>query len=241
MHKKENFAKGKVVLGIFAHPDDLEFGSAGTVAKLIREGTTVYYLVLTDGSKGSENISLAHEELRQIRHQEQEAAAKVLGIKEVFFLDYVDGELENTAEVRQRIVRVIRQVKPDIVITLDPSFLYDEEWGIINHPDHRAAGQAALDAVFPFARNVRSFVKLLEEGLPIHQVTEVLLNNFQRMNYIVDISETMEVKLKALSQHKSQHDDSIKVKNFMQQINQKLGKKIGVKYAEGFIKIELAE
>lgn len=230
-----------VVLGVFAHPDDMEFGSAGTIAKLIDKGATAYYLVLTDGSKGSENMKISHEQLRQIRHREQQAAAKILGVSEVFFMDYTDGELENSPEVRQSIVRYIRQLKPDTVITMDPTFAYDEERGFINHPDHRVAGQATLDAVFPFARNTRTFPKLLKENLPAHKVREVLLNNFQKMNYFVDISETMEVKLKALAQHKSQHDDTQAISRFLKASGETLGEKIGAKYAEGFIRIKIED
>lgn len=228
-----------VILAIFAHPDDMEFGSAGTIAKLVREGASAYYLVLTDGSKGSEDIKITHEELRQIRQKEQLSAAKVVGVKDVFFLDYIDGELENNPEVRQMIVRYIRQLKPDTVITMDPTFTYDEERGFINHPDHRAAGQIALDAVFPFARNPRTFPSLIEENLPIHKVKEVLLINFQKMNYFVDISETMEIKLKALAKHKSQCDDAREIGEFLRESSRRLGEKIGAKYAEGFVRIKI--
>ncbi len=228
---------GKIILGVAAHPDDLEFGCGGSVAKWVSEGATAYFLVLTDGSKGSEDQNITPEELKVIRRSEQEEAAKILGVKENIFLDYIDGELENSLELRKKIVRVIRQLKPDVVITMDPSFLYDAKMGFINHPDHRAAGQATLDAIFPFARNTKTFPELLEEGLPSHKVSEVLLVNFQNTNYFVDITETFETKLKAILKHKSQVENPEEIKSFMEKAGKMLGEKINVNYAEGFIKI----
>ena len=227
----------KIVLGVCAHPDDLEFGCGGSIAKWVREGATAYFLVLTDGSKGSEDPNITPEELKVIRRSEQEEAAKILGVKENFFLDYIDGELENNLELRKKIVRVIRQIKPDVVITMDPSFLYDAKMGFINHPDHRACGQATLDAIFPFARNAKTFPELLEEGLFSHNVKEVLLVNFQNMNYFVDITDEMETKLEAILAHKSQVDNPEEIQGFMRKAGKMLGKKINVEYAEGFVKI----
>lgn len=227
----------KIILGVCAHPDDLEFGCGGSVAKWVKEGATAYFLVLTDGSKGSEDPNITPAELKEVRRVEQQSAGRVLGVKETFFLDYIDGELENSLELRKKIVRVIRQIKPDTVITMDPSFLYDSNMGFINHPDHRAAGQATLDAIFPFARNSKTFPELLEEGLPCHKVSEVLLVNFQNMNYFVDISQDPETKLEAILEHKSQVDNPEQIKGFMRKAGKVMGEKIHVEYAEGFIKI----
>src|SRR3990167_4271172 len=191
----------KIVLGVCAHPDDLEFGCGGSIAKWVSEGATAYFLVLTDGSKGSEDPNIT------------------------------------PVELRKKIVRVIRQIKPDVVITMDPSFLYDAKMGFINHPDHRACGQATLDAIFPFARNAKTFPELLEEGLFSHNVKEVLLVNFQNMNYFVDITDEMETKLEAILAHKSQVDNPEEIQGFMRKAGKMLGKKINVEYAEGFVKI----
>lgn len=237
MAKDEANMDGKIILGVCAHPDDLEFGCGGSVAKWVKMGAKVNFLVLTDGSKGSEDPNITPEELREIRHAEQKAAAQVLGVKEVLFLDYIDGELENNLDLRKKIVRVIRQIKPDMVITLDPAFIYNVETGFINHPDHRAAGQATLDAIFPFARNAKTFPELLEEGLSSHIVKEVLLINFQNMNHFVDITGTMDAKLEAILEHKSQIGSPEQIKEFMQKAGQAAGEKIEARYAEGFVRI----
>lgn len=231
--------KGKTVLAVGAHPDDLEFGCAGTVVKWLKEGAAVYYLITTDGSKGSEDHTISYEEMVRIRHSEQEEAAKILGVKKVFFLDFVDGEFEVNHETRKGIVKVIRQVKPDIVITWDPTYFYSAEQGRINHPDHRNTGEATLDAVFPFARNMRTYPELLEEDLKSHSVKEVLLFNREKSNFFVDISETFDIKLEALSKHKSQFDNFEEVKNMVSKWAANLGKKAHTKYAEGFLRISM--
>ncbi len=230
---------GKVILGICAHPDDLEFGASGTFAKWIREGAEGYYIILTDGSKGSEDISIPSDTLKETRYAEQEEAGKVVGLKEIFFLDYVDGELMNTPDVRQRVVRIIRKIRPDVVISQDPAFIYDAEAGFINHPDHRIAGQIALDCIFPFARNMRTFSELLEEDLTSHKVADILLTNFRSSNFFVDITNTIDVKLDALSCHRSQQEDPEATRGFVRERAKRLGEGSGMEFAEGFIKISL--
>ena len=159
----------KVVLGIAAHPDDLDFGAAGTMARFVADGAEVHYLIITDGSKGSEDAAITPAELTKIRETEQHAAVKVIGGKSVTFLGYPDGELELTMQLKRDVVKVIRSVKPDVVVTMDPSMLYSADRGFINHPDHRAAGQAALDAVFPLARDHMAFPELFAEGYVPHK------------------------------------------------------------------------
>jgi len=231
--------KGKTILAVCAHPDDLEFGCAGAVAKFANDGASIYYLVITDGSKGLEDHLMLAEDLKKIRHAEQEAAANVLGVKQVFFLDFTDGELINSLEVRKAVVRVIREVKPAIVFSLDPTLVYDEERGFINHPDHRVAGQITLDAIFPFARNSRTFPEFIEEGLPIHHVKTVLLNNFRKANYYVDVTETLSRKIEALACHVSQFDDGPSIKEFVTKMAQRNGEASGFEYAEGFVRIDV--
>lgn len=241
--KKVYPEKPRRVLAVGAHPDDIDIGSSGSVAKWIKNGGQVYYLVLTDGSKGSEDRRISHQDLVKIRKSEQQKAADILGVKKVFFLDFVDGELENTHQLRKEIVRVIRQVKPTTVICFDPTFVYDDNRQFINHPDHRVAGQATLDAVFPFARNVRTYPDLLEQGLEPHVVEEVLLVNFSKLNFFVDISETIDLKMKAIACHTSQFIDIEKFLERIKFFNHAAGKKAQPKadYAEAFFRIILRQ
>jgi len=228
----------KVVLGVAAHPDDLEYGIAGSVARWISEGAEAYYLILTNGNKGSEDRSLTSDQLKALRRAEQEAAGRVLGLKQVFFEDYEDGLLQISPEVKRDIVRVIRQVKPDVVLTMDPTFLYSES-GFINHTDHRAAGQSTIDAVFPLARDYLSFPELLrDEGLEPHKVKTLLLNNFDKRNFNVDISSFLEIKLKALAEHKSQISDWNMVEKRVRNMSEQAGGRAGVAYAESFVRID---
>ncbi len=232
-------AKGKIILGVCAHPDDLDFGCSATMAKWIKDGATGYYLILTDGSKGYEDHTFPAKELTEIRRKEQRAAGEIIGLKDVIFLDFVDGELENNNELRKEIVKVIRKLKPDAVVTTDPTRVFDAERGFINHPDHRVAGQATLDSVFPFARNSRTFPELMDEGHEPHKVSDVFLINFHNLNFYVDATETLDQKLKALKQHVSQHEDQEIYQTMLKTRAEELGKKAGCKYAEWFIRIQI--
>lgn len=231
--------KDKVILAIAAHPDDLEFGCSGTMAKWISQGATGYYCLLTDGSKGSEDMSITNAQLASIRQKEQLAAGKHLGLKDVFFMEETDGELQNTVEIRKKLVKLIRQIKPDVVITLDPTFYYDEERGYINHPDHRTAGQIALECIFPFARNGRTFPELLDEGLEIHKVQDVYLINFGKASTWIDISDHIDTKLKSIKEHTSQYEDFDDLLKWVKERASHGGENVSGKYAEGFIKIAI--
>lgn len=233
--------KPKVALAIAAHPDDLEFGVAGTIANWIQQGTEVYYLLATDGSKGSSDPKASRAELIKTRRAEQEEAAKILGVKKVFFLDYEDGTLEVTQDLKRDIVRVIRQVKPDVVLTMDPTFVYSSEYSFVNHSDHRAAGQAAMDAVYPFARDALSFPELLAEGFKPHKAKHLLLVNFEHHNYYVDISDTCDLKMKALAAHKSQVPDFKATEKMLRDHAKANGRKCGCQLAEGFMRIDLPD
>lgn len=229
----------KVVLGVAAHPDDLDFSASASIAKFIQEGAKAYYLILTDGGSGSEDRSMTPEKLQKIRQEEQRKAGKILGLTDVFFCNYRDGTLQNTLEVKKEVVRIIRQVKPDVVITMDPSVLYSAKNGFINHPDHRAAGQAALDAVFPLARDHMSFPELLEEGLEPHKVPTMLLMNFNDYNFAVNVSDTLELKFKGLEAHASQVSNIEQVKARFSERAAQLGSRYGYTYAETFIRIDV--
>ncbi|MDD3539449.1 MAG: PIG-L family deacetylase [Atribacterota bacterium] len=186
------------ILVITPHPDDAEFGTAGTVARWIAEGKSVIYAVCTNGEKGTDDINMDPKVLATIRKQEQLAAARILGVEEVIFLDYPDQGLEDTSEFRKDIVRLIRTYRPETVITVDPYRRY------IWHRDHRITGQVVLDAVFPYARDYLSYPDLLKENLQPHKVREVLLWGSEENNFCVNITSYFDLKFRALSCHQSQ-------------------------------------
>ena len=186
------------VLVIAAHPDDSEFGAAGTVALWVQAGRRVTYLVCTSGEKGTSDPLLTPELLAPIREEEQRAAARTLGVQEVVFLRRPDQGLEDTAEFRKLIVRMIRTVRPSIVMTSDPYRRY------IWHRDHRIIGQVVLDAVFPFARDHLSYPDLLAEGLAPHKVQELYFWGAEEINRRSDITATFDLKIAALRCHKTQ-------------------------------------
>jgi LmbE family N-acetylglucosaminyl deacetylase len=190
-------------LAVFAHPDDGEFGFAGTVAKWASEGTEVQYVCVTDGSAGSNTPGVTREELRPIRKREQLAACDVLGVRECHFLGFVDGELELTMDLRRAMTRVVRSVRPDVILGPDPSRLWNRDRTYINHRDHRVVGEAVLTVVMPDAPSRPQFPELLEEGLEPFEVPNVWLAS-EEGDTLVDISETIETKLDALGCHESQ-------------------------------------
>ena len=191
---------------IVAHPDDAEFASAGTVARWTREGREVIYVLCTSGDKGTSDRDLCPAQLAEIRRVEQRNACRVLGVEEVVFLGYEDGLLVSSLELRKDLVRQIRKYKPDAVLCPDPtSRWYGQQY--LNHPDHRAAGDAALDAVYPSARDPHVFPELLAEGLEPHKVREVYIFSRDNADLWIDISETIDLKVVALHQHVSQIGD----------------------------------
>ena len=194
----EQWINGTDVLVITAHPDDAEFGVAGSVARWTQEGKSVVYVICTSGDKGTSDRSLKPEDLMDVREQEQQAAADLLGAREVVFLRYRDQELEETPEFRKHIVEMIRAYKPFTVATTDPYRRY------LWHRDHRIIGQVVMDAVFPYARDHMAYPDLLEKGLEPHKVREVLFFGSEDNNYHVDISTTFDRKLAALKCHVSQ-------------------------------------
>jgi len=231
----------KVVLAVGAHADDIDITCGGSLARWAAEGAEVYYLVLTDSSCGSDDETMTREQLTAQRQGEQRAAAQLIGAKEVLFGDACDGTLEVTQDLKRDIARVIRQVKPDTVITFDPTVIYDTEFGMINHTDHRAAGQATIDAFYPLARDRLSVPGLLEEEhLAPHKTPHLLLTNFGEQNYFVDISETFEKKIDAIMLHASQFGtDRDRMSSLLAERSQKLGTKVGAAHAEGFVRIDV--
>lgn len=190
--------KSAHVLVIGPHPDDPEFGAGGTVACWARQGKKIVYVICTNGDKGTSDVNMTSEKLIKIREKEQRAAAKVLGVQEVVFLGFPDQGLEDTPEFRKALVRVIRMYRPDMVMTCDPYRRY------IWHRDHRITGQVVLDAIFPFSRDRLAYPDLLEQGLNPHKVKEILFWGSDEPNYCVDITETYQLKIKAVRCHKSQ-------------------------------------
>ncbi|MGB2895438.1 MAG: PIG-L deacetylase family protein [Anaerolineales bacterium] len=195
------------VLVVLAHPDDPEFFCGGTIARWAASGRKITYCLLTRGDKGSDDETLSTQELAEIREAEQRAAAKVLGVHEVMFLHELDGYVLPTLELRRDIVRVVRQVKPQVVVTCDPTNFFPSNT-YINHADHRAAGQVTLDAVYPAARSALYFPELSnDEGMQPHKVREVYVSGAQHPNITVDITEYFNQKVAALSKHQSQIKD----------------------------------
>jgi len=186
------------VMVITPHPDDAEFGVAGTVAHWVRDGKDVVYVVCTNGDKGSNDSRMDPGKLAKIREEEQLKAAELLGVKDVVFLGYPDQALEDSPEFRKKLVRLIRTYKPYTVVTADPYKRY------VWHRDHRIAGQVTLDAVFPYARDYLSYPDLIQEGLQPHKVKEILFWASEDPNFFSDITSTFDLKLAALRCHKSQ-------------------------------------
>jgi len=222
-------------MSIQAHPDDQEFSVGGTLARWARAGCEIVSVIVTSGDSGSNDPAKdgSHkQELAELREKEQQAANTILGIKETVFLHYPDGELEPTIALRRDLTRVIRQYKPDTVVTGNPEgWFYGDEY--LNHPDHRAAAQAACEAVFPSAGTRLIFADLLAEGYEPHDVRRLYIHGTEKSNTWVDITETMDIKIQALQQHVSQIDPN-EVGKWMTDWAEEDGKDHGMKYAESF-------
>lgn len=191
----------KRVLAIMAHPDDVDFSAAGTVATWTDAGIEVSYLIVTDGDAGGE-ADVPAPELAALRREEQTAAAKCVGVTDIHFLGHQDGQVEATLALRRDITRVIRRVRPDRVIIPTPERDYERIYP--SHPDHRAVGSAALDAVYPDARNPRAFPELRAEGLEAWTVREIWISGGPGMNHYVDVTDVFDRKVAALQAHASQ-------------------------------------
>lgn len=233
----------KIVLVVGAHPDDNDFGAGATVAKAARQGAKVIYLIATTGQRGSSDQAMTPERLSAIRKKEQEEAAKFLGVREVHFLDYVDGELIPDIRLKEHVVTYIRRHRPDIVFTMDPSFFYFKDFGFVNHSDHRAIGEATLDACYPLARDLLSFPEHVKAGLQPHKVKELLLHSFvpENANFYMDVTDTFDTKINALSLHQSQVSDIRQLAKRMSDRAETTGKLAGFKYAEAFVRLHLPE
>ncbi|HEY8167205.1 MAG: PIG-L deacetylase family protein [Candidatus Limnocylindrales bacterium] len=188
---------------IVAHPDDADFGPAATAARWIDEGSVGDLVCCTSGDAGADDPETDPLELARRREAEQRAAAAVVGYREVTFLHRPDGALENDLALREQLVRLIRTARPDAVLTCDPTVLFHDD-GYIQHADHRAAGMAAVDAIYPAARNPMAFPHLAREGLAAHAVARLMLFWSDKPTVWVDVSTTIERKIAALREHRSQ-------------------------------------
>ena len=198
------FYAPKRAMVIVAHPDDIEFGCAGTVARWVKAGAEVCYVLCTSGDVGIAKPELTRAQVTEIREAEQLAAAEVLGVKDVIFLREPDGTLVNTLDLRKRLVREIRRFRPEVVVCLDPTLFFVSSNTYINHPDHRAAGTAAVDAVFPAAGQPHVFEELAQEGLTAHKVRKLYIDSWGNGDTFVNITDTIDLKLAALRKHVSQ-------------------------------------
>jgi LmbE family N-acetylglucosaminyl deacetylase len=225
----------KRAMSIHAHPDDQEFSIGATLAKWAKAGCEVISVVITSGDAGSNDPSKGAEykpELAKLREQEQRDANQVLGVKESIFLRHADGELEPTIELRKELTRIIRQYKPDVVLIGDPQGVFYGN-GYINHPDHRAASQAALYAVFPSAETRLIFTELLSEGFEPHKVKRVYVHGSEKPDTWVDVTETIDVKIQALKKHVSQLGEWDPEKEVRQWATEE-GKQKGLTFAEAY-------
>ena len=221
------------VMVVTAHPDDSEFGAGGTVAKLAKQGCEVTYVIVTNGNKGSSDRTMTPERLAKIREEEQRNAARTLGVERVEFLGYPDGELEDTRDLRRDITRQIRRWRPDLLIAQNPHRTYNL---YASHRDHRITAGAVLDCVYPLARDHMSFPELLPEVEP-HKVREIHLMQWENPHLVVDISDTIDLKLKALACHASQLGNFPSVEKRVRERSAELGKSKGYAYAEAFDRI----
>jgi LmbE family N-acetylglucosaminyl deacetylase len=223
------------ILVVVAHPDDAEFGCGGSVARWGEEGHEVFYCIVTNGNRGSDDPEMTPERLARTRDAEQRAAAQTLGVKDLVFLGYPDGELEDTRDARRDVVRAVRRFRPHRLVCQNPFPSLNPYSG---HRDHRHAGRLALDAVYPYARDRLHFPELLAEGWAPHKVREVYLMGHAEPDTFVDVTGTMDRKLAALRCHASQLKDFVVVEGLVRQRSADVGKPHGYTYAEAFRLIE---
>ncbi len=232
----------EVVVVFGAHPDDLDWGCGGTVAAWAQAGKTIYFVLSTSGEGGEDHqrgLVLPPAEIAEIREAEQRRAAAILGVKDVFFLGQPDGRVEATLALRDQIVNVIRRLRPQIVMSLDPGL-----WAFDNfylyHADHRATALAVFDALYPAAGNP-CYIPQPDEGLPPHKVREAYFSGTSQPNTYIDISATIELKIAALSSHRSQLPDQDEIAQHVRQYSSQRGAQSGYAYAEAFRRMDVPQ
>ena len=226
-------------MAIVAHPDDIEFSCAGTLARWVNDGARISYVICTSGDVGFDEPNMTKEKAAQIREAEQLAAADIVGASEVIFLHEPDGLLQPTIELRKKLVREIRRFQPEVVMCGDPTIVWAGN-DYINHPDHRAAATAALDATFPAAGQPQLFEELAQEGLLAHKPRKVYVTSWRGADYFVDIEDTIEIKIDALRAHKSQMKDW-DPEDFIRKWAAESGEGKEMTYAEGFRVVTLVD
>ncbi len=236
MQLEPEMTKPLRILVIAAHPDDIEFGCGGSVCRWTDAGAQVTYCLVTDGSAGSNEKDTVYAQLIEQRKTEQRDAAKIAGVTDVRFLGYADGTLEPTIDLRRDLTRLIRELRPNRVVINDPTVIMlqgeGDEGSYINHPDHRAAAEAALYAFFPSAESRPIFRELLADGLEPWKVEELYMNLTEKPNLAVDITTVHDRKLQALLCHRSQLGED--VREWITKADHEGGKGVGVEYAETF-------
>jgi len=226
-------AGSEKVLLISPHPDDVDFGCAGTIAKWTHAGVEITYVICTSGEKGADDAQLKAETLVAIREAEQRRAAKAVGVREVTFLRLKDGELENNREFRKVLVKMIRTYRPDVVLSMDPANTRFEN-PYVSHSDHRATALAGFDAIYPAARNRNFFPEQLAQGLTPHSVGKVYFFGTDCPNTWIDITETIDAKINALRCHESQLADFQNLEAWVRERFGEVGREKGMTYAESF-------
>ncbi len=226
-------------MAIVAHPDDIEYSCAGTLARWAKHGARISYVLCTSGDVGIDEIGMTRERATEIREAEQKEAAKIVGAVEVVFLREPDGMLQPTLELRKKLVREIRRFRPEVVVCGDPTIVWEGN-DYINHPDHRAAATAALDAVFPAAGQPNLFEELADEGFTAHKPRKVYVTSWAGAEYFVNIEDTIDIKVAALKAHKSQMRDWDPVDRIREWAAEK-GKGKELAYAEGYRVVTLVD
>ncbi|MEM7111587.1 MAG: PIG-L deacetylase family protein [Chloroflexota bacterium] len=225
---------------IYAHPDDIEFGVAGTAAKWAKHGCEVTYVLVTDGNIGSHDKSLTAKQLADIRHAEQRAAADIVGVKQVIFMGEHDGLTEPTLELRKKIVKLIRQNKPNVVVCGDPRSMFPSD-DYINHPDHRAVATAVVDAVFPASEMRLLYQEFEEEGIYPHKINYLYISYGPDSNLVIDITDEIDAKIAALKCHAPSQFPEWDPTEMLKKWSAENGKAIGAKYGERFQRFVLKE
>jgi LmbE family N-acetylglucosaminyl deacetylase len=229
------------VLGIFAHPDDAEIAAGGTMAKWVDAGREVHLLVLTNGDRGSQDPELDRAELARIRSRETQEAGNVLGLASVRILGLHDGDLVNVVEVREQVVRRIREVRAETVLSVDPTAVFFRN-SYYNHSDHRNAGWVALDSAFPGSGNPHFFPEHLGDGLGVQDITDVWLSWTNEPNHTEDVTEAWRRKINALARHDSQLSEGIAYfERFLVEEAAEAGKKVGAERGEEFRVLDLSD
>lgn len=225
-------------MAIFAHPDDIEFGCAGTVAKWVQHGARVAYVLVTSGDVGIASPGMTKAEAARIREAETVEAAKTVGVTDVAFFREPDCMVENTLDLRKRIVVQLRRFRPEVIITGDPTMVFTPH-GRINHPDHRAVAGATIDAVFPSSGQPNLFQELEDDGLFAHKVRKVYVQAYGTGETVIDISDTLHLKIEALQKHVSQVSEIPHIADRMMERAEAIAKDEEFQYAEAFRVITL--